>query len=54
VLDISLTGANFECRGALPKLGEIVSAGTIPAEVVRTGQGGFAVRYLQKGERDSL
>ena len=55
VLDISLTGANFECKGAaMPKLGEIVSAGTIPAEVVRTGRDGFAVRYLQKDERDSL
>ncbi|HRX74311.1 MAG TPA: hypothetical protein P5341_09420, partial [Hyphomonas sp.] len=55
VLDISLTGANFECRGvALPKIGEIVSAGTIPAEVIRIGDGGFAVRYLQKDERDSL
>ncbi len=55
VLDISLTGANFECKGvALPKLGEIVSAGAIPAEVVRTGRDGFAVRYLQKDERDAL
>ena len=54
VLDISLTGANFECRGALPRIGEIVSAGTIPAEVIRTGNGGFAVRYLQKDERDAL
>ena len=55
VLDISLTGANFECKGcALPRLGEIVSAGSIPAEVVRTGPGGFAVRYLQKDEREAL
>jgi len=52
VLDISLTGANFECKGvAAPRIGEIVSAGSIPAEVVRTGIGGFAVRYLQKDER---
>lgn len=54
VLDISLTGANFQCTGALPKIGEIVSAGSIPAEVVRIGQGGFAVRYLQKSEREAL
>ena len=55
VLDISLTGANFECKGcALPKIGEIVNAGSIQAEVVRTGAGGFAVRYLQKDERDQL
>ena len=55
VLDISLTGANFACEGtALPKIGEIVSAGSIPAEVVRIGNGGFAVRYLQKDERDAL
>ena len=55
VLDISLTGANFECKGiALPKIGEIVSAGSIPAEVVRIGRDGFAVRYLQKDERDAL
>ena len=55
VLDISLTGANFECKGAaLPRIGEIVSAGAIPAEVIRIGIGGFAVRYLQKDERDLL
>nr|WP_321361457.1 PilZ domain-containing protein [uncultured Hyphomonas sp.] len=55
VLDISLTGANFECHDTtLPKLGEIVSAGSIPAEVVRTGEGGFAVRYLQQDERKAL
>ena len=53
VLDISLTGANLECTGVLPKIGEIVSAGTIPAEVIRIGNGGFAVRYLQKDEQES-
>ena len=54
VLDISLTGANFQCKGPLPSIGEVVSAGSIPAEVVRIGDGGFAVRYLQVGERNAL
>lgn len=54
ILDFSLTGASFECAGPLPAINEIVTAGHIPAKVVRIGDGGFSVRYLQKAERDAL
>ncbi|MCA8901757.1 MAG: PilZ domain-containing protein [Hyphomonas sp.] len=54
ILDFSLTGASFECAGPMPAVNEIVTAGHIPAKVVRIGDGGFAVRYLQKAEREEL
>ena len=46
VVDISLTGAAFSTEGANPFVGEIVIAGKLKGEVVRSGDGKFAVRYL--------
>ena len=48
VIDISLTGAAFEYEGPTPLIGEIVSAGTIKGEVVRSVTNEFAIRFLHK------
>lgn len=54
VLDISLSGANFECVGHMPLVGDIVTAGNIVGEVVRSNRRGFAIRFLTKDERLAL
>ena len=45
-IDISLTGAAFECDGPTPFVGEQVTVGQLTGEVVRTLRNGFAIRYL--------
>lgn len=46
VVDISLTGAGFEALGRSPRLGEIVSAGTLTGEVVRVTGRSFGIRFV--------
>lgn len=48
VIDISLTGAAFEAKGPSPIIGEIVRAGSIRGEVVRSMNSEFAIRFLHK------
>lgn len=48
VIDISLTGAAFEAKGPAPIIGEIVRAGSIRGEVVRSMNAEFAIRFLHK------
>lgn len=48
VIDISLTGAAFEAKGPAPIIGEIVRAGSIRGEVVRSMNSEFAIRFLHK------
>lgn len=52
VIDISLTGASFEAKGALPAIGEVVTAGNLRGRVVRVADGGFAVSFLRQNETD--
>lgn len=47
VIDISLTGAGFESIGQPPSLGEIVQAGSLKGEVVRSEGTEFGVRFLR-------
>lgn len=49
VLDISLTGASFETDGPVPLVGEMVTAGNLKGEIVRSQRGSFAIRYIHKG-----
>lgn len=48
VVDISLTGAGFEVAssGHLPRVGDLVSAGTLRGEVVRASGRSFGIRFL--------
>lgn len=48
VIDISLTGAAFEAKGPAPFVGEIIRAGTLRGEVVRSIENEFAIRFLHK------
>ncbi len=48
VNDISLTGASFEQDGPPLKVGEIIRAGTLQGEIVRSDTNGFAIRFLKK------
>lgn len=52
VVDISLTGAGFECEGARPLIGEIVSVGNISAEVMRSTHKGFGVRFIKPAQTE--
>lgn len=45
-IDISLSGAAFETGGPAPQIGEIVMAGNLRGEVVRSMRSAFAIRYL--------
>lgn len=47
VVDISLTGAGFECEGPAPLLGEVITVGNISAEVVRSTRKGFGARFVR-------
>lgn len=47
VVDISLTGAGFIAQGPPPMIGEIVTTGTVSAEVVRSNGSNFGVRFLR-------
>ncbi len=49
-IDISLSGAAFECNGPAPLVGERVTVGHLVGEVVRTLRHGFAIRYIH-GEK---
>lgn len=51
VIDISLTGAAFEQDGPPLMVGEIVRAGHLKGEIVRSNTEGFAIRFLQHGEQ---
>ncbi len=48
VVDISLTGAGFEVKSGahLPRVGDVVSAGTLRGEVVRASGRSFGIRFL--------
>ena len=46
VVDISLSGAGFEATGAAPAIGEIVEAGSLRGEVVRSAGRSFGIRFL--------
>ena len=48
VIDISLTGAAFEYEGATPFVGEVVRAGSLKGEVVRSVTNEFAIHFLHK------
>ncbi|MBR9834334.1 MAG: PilZ domain-containing protein [Alphaproteobacteria bacterium] len=48
VIDISLTGAAFEYEGPIPFVGEIVRAGSLKGEVVRSVTNEFAIHFLHK------
>ncbi len=48
VIDISLTGAAFEYQGPIPFVGEIVRAGKLKGEVVRSITNEFAIRFMHK------
>lgn len=48
VIDISLTGAAFHVDGPSPLVGELVRAGSIKGEVVRSEPNAFAIRFLSK------
>ncbi len=48
VIDISLSGAAFEYEGPIPMVGEIIRAGSIKGEVVRSVTNEFAIRFLHK------
>ena len=50
VVDISLTGAGFECDGPSPKVGEMISVGSITAEVMRATPKGFGVRFVRPAQ----
>ena len=50
VVDMSLTGASFETKDAVPAIGEVVTAGNLRGRVVRVGDGGFAVNFLRSDE----
>ena len=52
VIDISLTGAAFEYKGAAPFVGEIVRAGSLKGEVVRSVSNEFAIHFLHKRKSD--
>lgn len=47
VLDLSVTGAAFECQGPLPFIGEKVRAGRLHGIVVRAGSGEFAISIVK-------
>lgn len=47
VVDISLTGAGFIAEGPPPMIGEIITAGNISAEVMRTAGNNFGVRFVR-------
>lgn len=53
VLDLSVTGAAFECAGPLPFIGERVRAGRLHGIVVRSQAGEFAIRLVKAGETSS-
>ncbi len=46
VVDISLSGASFESTDSLPKLEEIVRAGTLAGTVVRRDRKFFAIHFI--------
>ena len=46
VVDISLSGASFETTDSLPKLEEIVRAGTLAGTVVRRDRKFFAIHFI--------
>lgn len=46
VLDLSVSGAAFECSGPLPFIGERVRAGRLRGVVVRAQPGEFAIRLI--------
>ncbi|MEO0551314.1 MAG: PilZ domain-containing protein [Pseudomonadota bacterium] len=48
VIDISLTGAAFEVEGPIPMIGEVVLAGSLKGEVVRSVTNEFAIRFLHR------
>ena len=50
VMDISLTGASFYTEAPRPIVGEIIKAGNLFGEVVRSEDTLFAVRYLTQME----
>ena len=50
VLDLSVTGAAFECSGPLPFIGERVRAGRLHGIVVRSQAGEFAIRLVKPGQ----
>ncbi|MEM1086410.1 MAG: PilZ domain-containing protein [Pseudomonadota bacterium] len=50
VLDLSVTGAAFECSGPLPFIGERVQAGRLFGIVVRAEAGEFAIRIVKPDE----
>lgn len=50
VIDISLTGAAFEVEGAIPLIGEVVQAGSLKGEVVRSITNEFAIRFLHRAK----
>ncbi|MDJ0921280.1 MAG: PilZ domain-containing protein [Henriciella sp.] len=51
VIDISLTGAAFEVDGPAPVIGEIVQAGSLKGEVVRSITNEFAIRFLHRANK---
>lgn len=46
VVDISLSGAGFEAMGLAPALGEVIRAGSLRGEVVRSSGRSFGIRFL--------
>ena len=46
VVDISLSGAGFESMGPAPAIGDIVQAGSLRGEVVRSAGRSFGIRFL--------
>jgi hypothetical protein len=52
-LDISLTGAGFEAESNPPFVGEIVTAGSIKARVVRREHKAFAVSFIFEETRET-
>lgn len=52
VLDLSVTGAAFECEGPLPFIGERVRAGRLHGIVVRSEAGEFAIRIVKPEHED--
>ena len=46
VLDISATGAGLEAMTQAPMVGEIITIGTMKAEVMRSQGRGFGIRFL--------
>jgi len=56
VVDISLSGASFETTENLPKLEEVVRAGTLAGTVVRRERKGFAIHFIAPSnpERERL